>query len=288
MNKQTVGMENLPNVFIDKINVVHSVMSNGRKQFNIKVTLMMVDDAFDRSWFGKIDDLKVKCSFVRDDRIFQQLNSGELSLYDFTPGSIDSTFVECCNEFVMYKRESGYDYYRKTIEFSEINSYNLNVYVAAFIDDLGFGISLFDKFYGPMEAEKIMVAGQVNTESGYFYYPDTNEEYGGPVHTHNQGYMEGSEHSDEPHSRLVYVPEENYKITSNQDLGLDISMASVFELGIDSDNILDPPDPSRVTLESPFGATLAPDVTTGNQVQDPLANLEIVFPNQLIRPPGGY
>ena len=146
----------------------------------------MVDDAFEKSWFGKIDDLKIKCAFVKDNRI-DQLNSGDLSLFDFTPGVLNATFVESCDNFVMYKRESGYDYYRKTIEISQINPVNLNVYVATFIDDLGFNVPLFDKFYGPMSADKIMVAGQVNTESGYFYYPDTNEEYGGPVHAHNQG-----------------------------------------------------------------------------------------------------
>ena len=108
MSKQTVGMENLPNVFIDKINVLSNRLSNGQTQFNIKVTLMMVDDAFDKSWFGKIDDLKIKCSFVRDNRA-EQLNSGELSLFNFTPGVLDATFVEACSEFVMYKRDSGYE-----------------------------------------------------------------------------------------------------------------------------------------------------------------------------------
>lgn len=285
MNKQTVGMENLPNVYIDKINVLTNNLGPNGVQFNIKVTLMMVDDAFDKCWFGKIDDLKIKCSFVRDDRI-TQLNSGELSLFDFTPGVIDATFTESCNDFVMYKRESGYDYYRKTIEFNQINPNNLNVYVATFVDDLGFGISLFDKFYGPMEAERIMVAGQINSDSGYFYYPDTNEEYGGPVHTHNQGYMEGSEHSSQPHSRLVYVSEENYKITSNEEINLNFPDPSI--LGPDNNPYFDTPEPSRITLDSPTGTTLAPDITSGNQVQDPLANMEIINPNELIRPPGGY
>ena len=64
--------------------------------------------------------------------------------------------------------------------------------MACFIDGLEFGIPQFDKFYGPMAAEKIYVGGVPNEESGYFYNPETNEEYGGPVHQHSSGYMEGS------------------------------------------------------------------------------------------------
>lgn len=221
MNKQTVGMENLPNVYIDNVNVVYNRVGLNQRRANIKVTLMMVDDAFEKSWFGKIDDLKIKCSFIQDDKI-QSLNSGELSLFDLNPGLEDRTVVRSCSDMYMYKRESGYDYYRKTIEINILNPVNLNIYAATFIDDLGFGIPMFDKFYGPMVAERVLVNGEINTESGYFYYPDTNEEYGGPVHAQNQGYMEGSEHSSDPHSELVYVSEENYKITSNQELDLGV------------------------------------------------------------------
>jgi hypothetical protein len=63
-----------------------------------------------------------------------------------------------------------------------------------------------------MSAEKILIGGQVNEQSGYFYYPDTNEEYAGPVHGHQGKYMEGSEHSSQPHADLRYVSEEDYKI----------------------------------------------------------------------------
>ena len=50
--------------------------------------------------------------------------------------------------------------------------------------------------------------------TNYFYNPETNEEYGGPVHQHpGRGFMEGSEHSDQSHNLLVKVEEENFKIT---------------------------------------------------------------------------
>lgn len=265
MNKQTVGMENLPNVYIDNVNVVYNRVGLNQRRANIKIRLMMVDDAFEKSWFGKIDDLKIKCSFIQDEKI-QSLNSGELSLFDLNPGAEDRTVVRSCSDLYMYKRESGYDYYRKTIEINILNPVNLNIYAATFIDDLGFGIPMFDKFYGPMAAERVLVNGEVNTESGYFYYPDTNEEYGGPVHTHNQGYMEGSEHTEEAHSELVYVSEENYKITSNQELDLDVFA------GMD---LTRTPEENRQDLRpgyvdpNPDGGRMDPRVTQNVSIEDP-------------------
>ena len=70
-----------------------------------------------------------------------------------------------------------------------------------------------------MVAEKIFIGGVPNQESGYFYNPITNEEYGGPVHMHSSGYMAGSEHTGEPHPGLRYVPEENLKISAPEGIG---------------------------------------------------------------------
>ena len=224
MNMQTVGMENLPNIYIENINVLPKGIG-----FEIRVTVSMYDSVSKPSWRGKVDGLNFKCSLISDDRI-QRMNSGEISLYNVEP-SERFTRVESCDELRASIIEKGYRKYKKTLEFSVVNPENLNVYVACFIDGLNFGIDLFDKFYGPMSGEKIFVGGEINSDSGYFYYPDTNEEYGGPVHTNGQNYMEGSEHTDTDHSRLVYVPEENFKITSAPNLSIEISMEPL-EVGI--------------------------------------------------------
>lgn len=92
-------------------------------------------------------------------------------------------------------------------------SRDLNIYAACFVGDLGFDTPMFNKFYGPMSAERVFVGGRLNTLSNYFYYPDTNEEYGGPVHQKPDGsYMEGSEHKQQPHKEVRLVSEENYKV----------------------------------------------------------------------------
>ena len=208
MNDMTVGMENLPNVFIDNISIARNTLPFNTR---IRVVIKMFDYADKPSWRNKISDLKVKCSFIEDERI-ESLNSGEISLYDIQVGAVNRTLIESCDDFSFRNRVGGYEIYTKIFEINIIQPNNLNVYVACFIDGLEFGIPQFDKFYGPMAAEKIYVGGVANEVSGYFYNPETNEEYGGPVHQHSSGYMEGSEHIDTAHAGLRYVSEDNYKM----------------------------------------------------------------------------
>ena len=258
MNMKTVGMENLPNIYIENINVI----PKGMGSYQIVVAIVMYDklDIFSKPtcWRNKIDGLNFKCSLISDERI-QKMNSGEISLYDVDP-SERFTYVDSCDELRPSTIENKHRKYKKHFEFGVSNPQNLNVYVACFIDGLNFGIDLFDKFYGPMSGEKIFIEGEINNDSGYFYYPDTNEEYGGPVHSHNQGYMEGSEHTDEPHSRLVYVPEENFKITSNLFVGSQLapSVDRFVNPSTSSDNATT--GPTSQTMQNP---DFAPDDISG-------------------------
>jgi len=220
MNDMTVGMENLPNVFIDKIEISRP----SGNMYRIKVILKMFDYAEDRSWYNKIDGLKVKCAFVSDlDRAFS-LDNGETSLYDMLTSQHHSrgTMTVSCDDFIHATGVEGYETYTTMLTIDIPQPDNLNVYVACFIDDLEFGIPQFDKFYGPMSAERIFVGRVPNEQSGYFYNPETDEEYGGPVHQQDSGYMEGSEHIDTAHAGLRYVSEDNYKMIVGPTINIEI------------------------------------------------------------------
>lgn len=210
MNLQTVGTENLPNVFIDKI----YVYEYNQNSYRVVVTLKMYDHADSPSWRGRINDLNVKAFFAISDSEINDLNEGKISLYDFD-GPLFNTIIRI-NDFRGDNTLINNDYYVfyytvREMFFKDIE--NLNVYAACFVEiDPPIGIAYFDKFYGPMCGERIIVGGQINQESGYFYYPDTNEEYGGPVHSSTNMYMEGSEHTSRSHREVRYVAEENAKI----------------------------------------------------------------------------
>jgi len=214
MNEMTVGMENLPNVFIERIDLYPMLRPNtgDAYKYRIRVKLCMYDHSPKRSWYGRtgLSDLSIKVVF-RGKEAADALNDGSKSLYDYIASDVG---VEIINQsdFTIESELNDYTKFSTIIERELPAIDNLNVYAACFIDGLEFGNDLFNKFYGPMSAEKIFVGGVVSDQSGYFYHPDTNEEYGGPVHGHEGTYMEGSEHTLEQHATLRYVVEENYKI----------------------------------------------------------------------------
>ena len=218
INDMIVGMENLPNVFIDKI-----IIEANR----LDIVLSMYDSST-YSWFNRGLDLKVKFMYETIIENISMLNDGKKSLYEYEPSTLADaalsslerqTRVLSCDGFI--ESETDQPQYKKftaNVNFIIPSNYqNLNVYAACFIDGFGFNNPMFDKFYGPMAAERVLVSGVVNESSNYFYYPDSNQEYGGPVHQHpGVGYMEGSKHSEEPHKKLIIVfGEQNFKIINN-------------------------------------------------------------------------
>jgi len=216
MNLETVGMENLPNIFIRKIFVYpYSETLN-----EVTIVLNMYDHKFDKSWKGVINDLKAKVCIINNQEEIQKLNDGTMSLIEKKVGEFGVHELSC-NQFTENSIEDNDDYllYSSRITvYLDKSASPMNVYAACFIDDLGFGIDLFDKFYGPMSGEVIMTSEGLNRASGYFYNISTNQEYGGPVHQGNSGYMAGSSHTDQDHPNLRFIEEENFKIIVN-DIG---------------------------------------------------------------------
>ena len=242
MNDMVVGMENLPNVFIKKITVL-PLAPNGNE---INVELEMFDHKDFPSWYNKrgMEDLKIKIVYETNLGNISSLNNGNESLFSYVPASSEvisdlitkQTKVLSANEFAPSSHFGRYLCYKKSVRFVTPFYDNLNIYAACFIDNIEFSNPQFKKYYGPMSAESVFAGGALNVLSNYFYYPDTNEEYAGPVHQKQDGsYMEGSVHSATPHKTVILVREDNFKIKS-YDINLDT------EISVD----LGPPDPSDV------------------------------------------
>tara|TARA_R110002110_G_scaffold351056_3_gene561095 strand:+ start:4037 stop:4732 length:696 start_codon:yes stop_codon:yes gene_type:complete len=223
-----VGVENLPNVYITKISLTRTA---------VKVTCLMKDNKEVKTWRHRpqMANMKVKALLVHDLSetpgvgaskfltITSGLNSGQDSLFNYEMPD-ETTFINSSNasEFGLrnISRSTDEEYYYNTFIFRDSldrpfvqNVNNMTVYVACFLDGLQFENLVFNKYYGPASSENIIISNQVNQQSGYFYIPLTDKEYGGPVHSHNGVFMEGSQHRSAEHEKLVYVPEQNNKIT---------------------------------------------------------------------------
>ena len=220
MSIYDVGVENLPNVYIDKIKIFRGLASS--PLYKCEVDLSMVDEMNDGlySWHGR-DELQfqIKIMLLHDQgelsfvSVQNALRDGSLSLYSFGDRSSNSY------KFMELSKTSFNDFKAQNLYFSlPLNITQLDVYAAAFIPGFGFTNPVFNKFYGPMSSERVIINNRVNKSSGYFYNPETNEEYRGPVHQHNGKWMVGSNHTNEPHASLRYVPVANTKIETEDGL----------------------------------------------------------------------
>jgi|9_EtaG_2_1085328.scaffolds.fasta_scaffold00042_34 hypothetical protein len=211
MDLQLIGKENLPNVYIDTIRV------NSDDLFKtISVTISLFDHIHDlgRSWYRDDLDLKIKLCLVHRNSKISKLISGVDTL--FLQDGLRQITILSKADFEFTSHSNTVDKFSTTIAFDKIPNEDAEttaVFCSCFIDNLGFENDLFNQYYGPLTGEKILTSGEIAMESGYFYNPLTNEEYGGPVHDHAGKFMVGSQHSSQAHDSLIYVKEPNYKIS---------------------------------------------------------------------------
>lgn len=209
MPNHIIGKENLPNVYIDNIVITDN---------SIIATLCMYDQRSGSTWFNNeyMSDMKVHLVAVSNLDVINQINLSGSGIMDFD------------NDFLVHSERVSVRDFEKDNGFDDIESYKyecefdidqptygdplLNLYVCSMVEMDFFNNPQLDRYSGAVTGEKIFEARKVPDESGYFYYPDTNEEYPGPVHFHDEEYMAGSIHTSNPHKIVRYVPETNAKI----------------------------------------------------------------------------
>jgi hypothetical protein len=209
-DEKIVGMENLPNVYIRSIQIGANDGTNV-----MDITLTCFDHKDNHSWFDRGFPLKIKVCLVTDlekqislvrglDGIYNEENIEKI-IY------VDPPQTESLEQGNLIR----FDFTRRIRNFNM--SSNMFVFASFYYEpEEKIGIEALDRFYGPLTGEAIFMAGTRKESSGALYYSETNEIYYGPAHSKPNGVlMEGSFHSSEPHSEVVYVPFDNQKLVIN-------------------------------------------------------------------------
>lgn len=211
MNIEMVGLENLPNVFINNVKIEDFAGENIKK---ITVTTCIYDE-IPFTWRERGFNIDIKMAVITDLNAINEINTGahieEVEGYDLFFVSTKS--ADSANEVEIDSSISSYKKFKNTFVFS-INiqdNPDVNVYCYCSIPSIDFGIKEFDKFCGPLTGEQVFRSSSVVDISGYFYDPNTNEEYGGPVYTIDGKYYKGSYESENP-IEVFYVSEDNMKL----------------------------------------------------------------------------
>tara|TARA_R110001592_G_scaffold302279_2_gene574159 strand:- start:7457 stop:8104 length:648 start_codon:yes stop_codon:yes gene_type:complete len=215
MPNHIIGKENLPNVYIDNIVI---------KNNSIIATLCMYDQGSGATWFNNryMSDMKVHLIATSNLDVINQINLSGSGIMDFDNDFLVHSERISIIDFYQSDASEVVEKYEYICEF-EINqpTYGnplLNLYVCSMVNIDFFNNPQLDRYSGAVTGEKIFEAQKVPAESGYFYYPDTNEEYPGPVHFHDEEYMEASIHTSNPHKIVRYVPETNAKIKDERSI----------------------------------------------------------------------
>lgn len=210
MNSEIVGLENLPNIFIDNIRV-DDVLDNIKK---ITVTACMYDEN-NHTWRDRGFNISTIMTVITANDVMTKINSGTHveNLDSAETYFVSTKSADSANEVSIL--ESSYKKFKQTFVFTIDISQNpsANVYCHCSILNIDFGIKEFDIFCGPMSGEQVFSNGTLVELSGYFYDPNTNEEFGGPVCSENGKYYKGSYKTDAS-EEVFYVSEDNMKITS--------------------------------------------------------------------------
>lgn len=227
MSIYDVGVESLPNAYINKIKLT----TDDGTTYRVLIEPVMFDSER-RSWRGRSEllNMKIRYVLVHDynntnySGFTTALNAGSTVLDQFTSTTDSYMVIDLPPPVWEGTMENGYFPLTTLTPFSLGGlpitlTNNITIYAATYLDDINFTNPALNVFYGPMTSELILRNGSVNRVSGYFYFPDTNEEYSGPVHYHPAlGYMVGSTHEqykDRSHRQLRYVQIENTKIDSD-------------------------------------------------------------------------
>ncbi len=226
-----VGKENLPNIYISSINISeHHGTSQSPSYNKFQVTVMVKDHFANPAWSGPnqmFEKLSVRYLFVYSNdvdgeyaEITNNLDQGLTTVMDYEDYSDFYQWFDK-SELVMRNVDHQNDLVTFTQQtFTDIKMIqNMSLYICChykFDDELSN--EYFKFLLGPLTSERIKVNSSLVQNSKYFYFPDTNKPYGGPVHSHENQYMEGSFHSNSPHKELRLVNSINRKITDTSSL----------------------------------------------------------------------
>jgi len=226
MNKE-VGLENLPNCYIKTIEISEL---NARKN-RVTISVLVKDTEFEDSLYWYDDDsissyLDVVVVGSSNQELTDALNAGRIPL---DPRKIRSILRRNSNINIMqkptltpdfkYKQDElhSFEYVFKmeipkdTTDFTIFSCVSMDVRKYALQQKIDLSNNMINSYTGPVSSELVLQNSNVMEETTAFFLP-SGEVHAGPVHEHNNVFMEGSYHTERQHAVLTPRTLSNSKI----------------------------------------------------------------------------
>ncbi len=226
MSNVLVGLENLPNAYIEKI----TVSNNNRFNSKISVELSMHDIEKDGFFVWSDDDLimsymKVAVIATSNQQLINGITSGTFSplpnIIRRGPFMTDTSIIEIpAKKFkkVNNRRSITRKFYRKESILVAEDTPQMTLFVFAYVDSEELSKALritltgpLKQYYGAIKSENVFVGGQIQ-QTSFLYKERDGTVWSGPIHEHNGKFMGGSYHTSDPHPTLTKESVLNTKI----------------------------------------------------------------------------
>ena len=207
MSIPVIGLENMPNVYIQSASLVDDL-------FNITLT---TKDFIDNPSWAESDILRgilnIKLVVLTYDngedleQVSNDLNEGNISIHDVSDGLTRITGIQSYIPSETRQSEAINNFYYNfsfTSQDLDFNKQNVYIYAIAYIDltNLNLNYAEYKFLDGPMASEAVRKNGRTPIKATLFRLDDGTI-WSGPVHQKNNNYMEGSFHKEEPHAELT-------------------------------------------------------------------------------------
>jgi hypothetical protein len=223
---EVAALENLPNAYVEKINL----MNDGSETFKVNVSMMTMDEAVDGEFVWSEDDLimdtlKICVVLTSNDELIQSISSGKQNPHpkalNRNASLMEGTQIASLpvKRMKMVNGANKMRFKQSTTFIASNNASSLTLFAFAYVDTVDLskmlGINLGGPlafFYGPVTSENIIVAGDVE-ETTFVYEKENRELWSGAVHQMADGrFMKGSFHGEYGNGQLVRREVANTKI----------------------------------------------------------------------------
>lgn len=230
MSTQLIGLENLPNVYIEKV----VLSDNNTETFKVNVNLELFDNFSGNNGFVWSADetfrsfIKVCLIYTKNAVVSGGLTKGTLSPLPkslFPSGIVNDSstkhLIYSMKEFAVSSDGNTLTFKNKA-SFVVDMSQNLDIFAFCFLDTQQISQTLkidlsnqLSQYYGAISSEKIFVNGKIPKTTSFYVNPNKTL-WTGPVHLYQGTYMQGSSHDTAGHSNVTRIVTENVKVLDNR------------------------------------------------------------------------
>lgn len=223
---EVAALENLPNAYIEKINLIN----DGLETFKVNVSMMTMDETVDDFFVWSEDDLimdtlKICVILTSNEDLIRNISRGAQNPHPKALKNNASLMegTQIANlpvkRMKMVNGANSMRFKQSTTFIASNNAPSLTLFAFAYVDTVDLskmlGINLggpLTFFYGPVTSENIIVAGDVE-ETTFIYEKENGELWSGAVHQMADGrFMKGSFHGLDGNGLLIRKEVPNTKI----------------------------------------------------------------------------